>query len=76
MPKVTIKSLQEQLNTNRELRAHDSAIMQRQMSQIEHLTGERDFLKRQAEDLKREVQWHKQLAQNLSEAICTHMRNR
>lgn len=77
MPKrPTIKDLTDQLNTNRELRRGDSDHMQRQKAEIEKLRAEIKARDQYHEQLRREVQWHKQLSQNLSEAICAHMRNR
>lgn len=76
MTRKTIKSLEADLATVRELRQGDVEHLQRQYKEIADLKAQVEYHKTNQTRLEREVTWHKQLSQNLSEAICAHMRNR
>ena len=65
----TIKQLQEQLDTIRELREGDNNHRNQLLSEIEKLRGEIKARDAYQEQLRQEAQWLKRLVQNLSEAI-------
>lgn len=76
MPKPTIKSLQARIKDQSDLITEQRSTLQSQRNEIGFLQQETRRLQELIDTHKREVQWHKQLSQNLSEAICAHMRNR
>lgn len=67
MPKPTIKSLQDQLDTVRELRQGDMAHIRNQNAELERLRGRMSDASAEVERLRKDVQWHKQVIQMLME---------
>lgn len=65
----TIKVLQESL-------ASASRNVQSYMDRNRQLERELKDSLALVEELKRQANWHRQLSQNLSEAVCAYMRNR
>lgn len=65
----TIKSLQDELDR---AKLNNKALVER-LNQYERKTVN---LEQQNIELQKQLHWLRQLSQNLSEAVCAHMRNR
>lgn len=71
MPKLTIKKLQDDLKTIRELRQMDTDILERRRVEIDHLKKRVSDIAAENESLRMDKKWLQSIISSLAQAIHT-----